>query len=146
MRVTEVNTAQPKIYHSCVNHIKFNFFSFIMTDHSQCIHTPLDEDISLVVSVTPIKFIFRTYRLSHPPANTVWQINDPYLLVEHGFFLQNDKDMIFLDLKDPSFYVYLSDKLNKVWVCCVNLNQSDSDNPMPIDVTFSWSFSWDLEQ
>ena len=40
--------------------------------------------------------------------------------------------MILLDLKDPSFYVYLSDKLNKVWVCCVMLNQSDSDNPMPI--------------
>ena len=57
------------------------------------------------------------------------------------FFLQNDKDMILWDLKDPSFYVYLSDKLNKVWLCCVILNQSDYDNPMPIDVTFSWSFS-----
>ena len=54
--------------------------------------------------------------------------------------------MILLDLKDPTFYVYLSDKLNKVWVCCVILNQSDSDNPLPIDVTFSWSFSWALEQ
>ena len=61
MRVTEVTTAQRcdrEIYHSCVNHLKFNFFSFIMTDHNQCIYTPLDEDISLVVSVTPIKFFF----------------------------------------------------------------------------------------
>ena len=33
----------------------------------------------------------------------VCQDNDRYPLVEYGLFLQNDKDMIRWDLKEPSF-------------------------------------------
>ena len=62
-------------------------------------------------------------------------------LIQTWEILHNDKDMILWDLKEPSFYVYLSDKITKVWACCVIMNQSDSDNPMPIDAIFSRSFS-----
>ena len=45
--------------------------------------------------------------------------------------------MIRWDLEEPTFYVYVSDEINSY----VILNQSDFDNPMPINATFSRSFS-----
>ena len=48
--------------------------------------------------------------------------------------------MILWDLKDHNFYVPLSDEINKVWVCCAILNQSDSNKPMPINVMLTGIF------
>ena len=141
--MTEVTTAQRcdrEIYHSCVNHLKVNFRSFIMIDHSQCLYTPLDKDISLVASVTLIKFLVSNIHHEHPPPNMVWQSNDRYPLVKHWIFFTQWQRHDTLGFQRSQFLRYLSDEINKVCICCVILNQNHSDNPMPIDVTFSWSF------
>ena len=107
-----------------------------MTDHSQCIYTALDKVICF-------SYNYKVSCFERTDLVIRLQICSDKVTTVNFYkeFLHNDKAMRLWDLKDPSFYAYLSHKINKVWVCCVILNQSDFDNHMPIDATFSWSFS-----